>query len=173
MKVNQKGFTLIEILVALAIAGVILGVTSAAVITIIKTSSQNDEWNVNLRQVQNAGHWITRDALMAQVVSDNTPGVFLNLSWCDWDNNTYNVQYDLDGTTLTRSLTRSLSGESPVLISQSLIAQYIVPDPAYTNCDWNDNDQKLTVTIRASLHSNDRYVEKTYEISPRPANRGG
>jgi prepilin-type N-terminal cleavage/methylation domain-containing protein len=164
MKVTQKGFTLIEILVALAISGAILGVASAAVITVMKTSSQNDEWNVNLRQVQNAGHWITRDALMAQVIHDNTSGVFLDLSWSDWDNNPYNVQYVLDGNTLTRSL-----NGGPAL----LIAQYIVPDPAYTYCIWDNTNKKLTVNIRASLHNNDRYVEKTYEISPRPANRGG
>ena len=85
LKTTEKGFTLIEMLVALAILGAIMGVMSAAVITIMRTNSQNTEWNVNLRQVQNAGHWISRDALMAQVVSTNTTGVFLALSWSDWD----------------------------------------------------------------------------------------
>jgi prepilin-type N-terminal cleavage/methylation domain-containing protein len=159
LKVNEKGFTLIEILVALAIAGAIMGVMAAAVITIIKTTSQNDEWNVNMRQVQNAGYWISHDALMAQSVSTNTTGFFLTLSWSDW-NNTSGTQYNniicyaLNGNTLTRSL----NGGSAILI-----AQYIVPPT--TTRQWDG--QTLTVTIRASLHGK-RYAQQTYQISPRP-----
>jgi hypothetical protein len=115
-----------------------------------------------MRQVQNAGQWITRDTLMAQSVSTNTAGVFLNLSWSDWNNISgtqynNNIRYVLSGNTLTRSLN---SGPA------TLIAQNIVT--ANTNCVWNANDQKLTVTIRASLHGGARYAQGTYEISPRP-----
>jgi hypothetical protein len=132
----------------------------------MRVNSQNTEWNVNLRQVQNAGHWISRDALMAQVVSDNTTGVFLALSWSDWDNNNNNVDYYFDGNTLRRRL-----NDGPAL----LIADYIIHDDTPTSptiCDWNENEKKLTVKIRASLHGN-RYAERTYEISPRPWARGG
>ena len=163
-KTTEKGFTLVEVLVSLTIAGAILGVMSAAVLTIMKTSAQNEEWNMNLRQVQNAGHWITRDALMAQVVSDNTTGYFLTLSWYDWDNNNNTANYVLNGNTLTRSYNGGAA---------TLIAQYVVSDPAFTSCQWNDIEKKLTVKIRASLNNNNRYVEKIYEISPRPATRGG
>jgi prepilin-type N-terminal cleavage/methylation domain-containing protein len=169
LKTTEKGFTLIEMLVAMAIAGAIMGVMSAAVITIIRTTAQNDEWNVNLRQVQNAGHWITSDALMAQAVVIPTPGHFpLTLKWSDWNNISStqynnNIKYILNGSTLTRSL-----NDGPAI----LIAQYIVPDPAFTNCVWNATEQKLTVNIRASLHGT-RYAQEKYEISPRPANRGG
>lgn len=166
LKVTEKGFTLIEVLVALTIAGAIMGVMAAAVITIVKTTTQNDEWNVNLRQVQNAGHWISRDALMAQVVKTNQPGVFLNLSWSDWDGNSDNVNYILDGNTLKRQL----NGGAAILI-----AQYIVHDgtpTSPTKCVWIDGENKLAVTIRASLHGS-RYAERIYEIHPRPVARGG
>ena len=98
LKTTEKGFTLIELLVSLAILGAIMGVMSAAVIIIMKTSSQNNEWNVNLRQVQNAGYWISKDALMAQEVDTNKPDVFLSLSWSDWNGNSYNVDYVLCST---------------------------------------------------------------------------
>jgi prepilin-type N-terminal cleavage/methylation domain-containing protein len=171
LKTTEKGFTLIEVLVALAILGAIMGVMSAAVITILKTSSQNDEWNVNLRQVQNAGHWISRDALMAQTVSDNTTGVFLNLSWSDWDSNNYNVEYFFDGNTLMRKLKVTLNAQVVNDGAAILIAEYIVTDN--TSCSWNATEQKLTVNIRASLHGGGRFAERTYEISPRPSLRGG
>jgi prepilin-type N-terminal cleavage/methylation domain-containing protein len=76
-KATEKGFTLLEILVSLAILSAIMTVISAATILIMKTSSQNEELNVNLRQVQNAGHWVSQDALMAQIVDLDKPGVFL------------------------------------------------------------------------------------------------
>lgn len=164
LKAGEKGFTLVEVLVALAIAGAVISVTSAAVITVIRTTGLNDEWNTNLRQVQNAGNWITKDVLMAQSVSDNTDGVFLDISWSDWDNNNNNVQYIINGD---NTLTRSFNGGPAILISQ-----YIVTDN--TTCDWNADEQKLTVNIKASLHGQSpRAVQETYEISPRPMNRGG
>lgn len=164
LKATEKGFTLIELLVALAILGAIMGVMSAAVITIMRVNSQNTEWNVNLRQVQNAGHWISRDALMAKVVTTDEDGVFLALSWSDWEGNSYNVEYFFDGNTLKRKL----NGGDAILI-----AEYIVTDALYTNVTWDDNDKKLTMQIRASLHEGSRYAERTYEISPRPVVRGG
>jgi prepilin-type N-terminal cleavage/methylation domain-containing protein len=157
LKTTEKGFTLIEMLVTLSIAAAIMGVMSASVITIFRTNAQNDEWNVNIRQVQNAGQWITRDALMAQVVSDNTTGVFLRLSWSDWNNPLgTNVQYILNGNTLTRSL----NGGPAILIAQNIVT-------ANTTCVWNANGKTLTVKIRASLRGV-RYAENTYQISPRP-----
>jgi prepilin-type N-terminal cleavage/methylation domain-containing protein len=162
LKVTEKGFTLIEMLIAIAIGAAIMSVMVAAVIVIMRTTSQNDEWNVNLRQVQNAGHWISGDALMAQQVKTNTPGVFLELIWNDW-NNDNDVQYFFNGDTLMRTL----NGGAPILIAQN-----IVTDPAHTNCTWDADQQKLTVNIRASLHGN-RYAEQRYEITPRPVNRGG
>jgi prepilin-type N-terminal cleavage/methylation domain-containing protein len=154
LKATEKGFTLIEMLIALALAAAIMGVMSASITVIMRTTSQNNEWNVNLRQVQNAGHWITSDALMAQVVSANTTGVFLFLSWNDW-NNDNNVRYVLNGG----NLTRSLNGGPAILISQ-----YIVSNN--TTCTWNTTQQQLTVKIRAAM-TGTRYAEGTYQIKPR------
>jgi prepilin-type N-terminal cleavage/methylation domain-containing protein len=161
-KTTEKGFTLIEVLVALAITSAILSVMSAAVVLITRTTSQNEEWNVNLRQVQNAGHWISRDALMSDNITVGTGSTFLTLGWSDWDNNSYNVEYVFQGNTLMRRLNGG---------SATLIAQYIVPPPA-TACSWNGTENRLTVTIKASSHGK-RYAERTYEIKPRPALRGG
>ena len=166
LKTSEKGFTLIEVLVALAILGAIMTVTSAAVVILTRTSTQNNEWNFNLRQVQNAGHWISRDALMARVVVTPTPGHFpLNLSWSDWDSNDFNVDYVLNGNTLTRQLNVThFDGSTDN--STLLIAEYI--DPVNTTCTWNEQDNRLIVTIRASLNEDGgRFVERTYEIGPR------
>jgi hypothetical protein len=132
----------------------------------MRTSSQNNEWNINLRQVQNAGYWISKDALMAQEVTTNKPNVFLSLSWSDWNGDSYIVDYVvLEDEDNTRLMRRLIDG------SEFLIAQYIVR--ADTTCDWIGEENKLKVTIKASVHGDEgRYVEKTYEISPRPVAKG-
>ena len=137
-------------------------VAATATIVIMKTSSQNNESNVNLYQVQNAGNWISRDALMAQVIDTNKSGVFLNIRWSDWDGNNFSVDYIITGDHM---MMRQLNGGTA-----TLIAEYIVP--AGTVCQWEEAQNKLTVTIRASM-SGGGYAERTYEICPRPVAIGG
>jgi prepilin-type N-terminal cleavage/methylation domain-containing protein len=163
LKLTEKGFTLVEVLVALAILSAIGTVMSSATIMIIKTSSQNSELNVNLRQVQNAGHWISQDAIMAQEIDTNKPGVFLSIVWSDWGGNSFNIDYVLEGNTLKRQLNDNAA---------VLIADYIVPED--TTCVWVEEENKLTVTIKASLHGDEgkHWVERVYEISPRPVAKG-
>jgi len=158
--ITEKGFTLIEMLVAISIGAAIMSVMVAAITVILWTTSQNEDWNINLRQVHNAGHWISGDALMAQEVHTDTPGVFLELSWNDW-NNDQNVKYYITSNTLTRSL----NDGTPILIAENIVTDN-------TTCSWDSDDQKLTVNIRSAVHGG-RYAEQTYEITPRPVNRGG
>ena len=133
LKENERGFTLIELLVAIAILSAIVGVTSMTIITTMRVSSDSNDWVVALRQVQNAGYWISRDAQMAQTVTTDEPGIFLTLSWADWGGNDYEVKYVFDGNTLERQLNGSVG---------ILIADYI--DLESTVCNWNDEENKLT-----------------------------
>lgn len=149
----------------LLILSTVLTAGTAAVIVIMKTTTQNTELHVNLRQVQNAGNWISRDAMMAQVVNTANPGVFLNLKWSDWHGNTFDVNYVLTGNTLTRSLNGGAA---------ELIAEYIIHDNTPTSptiCKWNAN--LLSVTLKACMQDNKNSYLQTYQIYPRPVGGGG
>ena len=66
MKRIEKGFTLLELLVTLGIAAFVVGAASMVTISMMRLTPQNNDWVVGLRQVQNAGYWISRDVQMSQ-----------------------------------------------------------------------------------------------------------
>lgn len=65
---DQRGFTLIELLVALAITGAIAGGIVTAIFQIFTVNTQSNEHMLAIRQVQNAGDWISHDTQMAQSI---------------------------------------------------------------------------------------------------------
>jgi len=87
MKLGEKGFTYIELIVALAIIALISGATANATFQVLRGTGHNNDHMTAVRQVHNAGYWISRDAQMAQsVTADNlTQPDFLVLNWTEWD----------------------------------------------------------------------------------------
>ena len=183
---SEKGFTLIELLVTIAILGAIMGGMSAAVITIMKVSPQNNNWAIALRQVQNAGYWISRDVQMAQSVGGDDASTaeseFLTLSWIGWEwtegtgsgkkqyTNEYYVSYiyDEDNKEIMRRQMTTTSEYDIYghLLSttsnthQIFIADFITPVPTVTF------GNEITVVLSATKGGAE--VGRTYEIIPRP-----
>jgi prepilin-type N-terminal cleavage/methylation domain-containing protein len=156
LKGNQKGFTLIEVLVTVGILGAIMGVMSMTVMSIMIIAPRSSNWAIALRQVQNAGYWISRDVLMSENVTVDEPGVFLALEWDDGGGAHYEVDYVFsDG-----ELRRQLNGASP----GTLVAQYIVEaDTSFVVDDLVDT--KYDLTVKASHDGVE--VERVYGITPR------
>ncbi len=158
---NQKGFTLIELIVALAIAsaiGVAATMTAHQLITIPVISNDS---NAAINQVRNAVNWINRDVQSAMPSSINTTSPeFLSLEQLEWgsDGNwtTRAVNYTLED----KELRRYYGGDE----SGMLIAQYI--DPDNTSCSWNSTGLVLTVNITA--HVGTRTETRTFQVKPRP-----
>jgi len=147
---NQKGFTLIELIVAIAITALIIGVSSNHMKAV--------------RQVQNAGYWISHDVQMAQSVvpAADADGFPLDVAWKDWDTNLHEVTYTLlENGKLER--TYRFNGET----SEILVAQYIESievDPIPFS------GTKLTLTVTASVGTwpQEENETRVYEIVPRP-----
>ena len=97
---NQRGFTLIELIVAIAITGLITGGITMSIFQVFDVNTRSSNHMLAVRQVQNAGHWISRDTLMAQNV-DTDPVIIgedhplydqaagqtqiLFLAWVGWE----------------------------------------------------------------------------------------
>jgi len=157
LKGNQKGFTLIEVLVTVGVLGAIMGVLSMTVISIMIITPRTNDWAIALRQVQNAGYWISRDVLMSENVIVDEPGVFVALEWNDGGGTHYEVDYVFNGD----ELRRQLNGASPGI----LIAQHIVE----VDTSFEEDavvDDKYNLTVKASC--GEAEVERVYQVTPRP-----
>lgn len=62
---RQKGYTLVELMIALAVTGVITTVLGLAVQQIVTVPEQNNDKIAAVHAVQNAGHWVGLDGQTA------------------------------------------------------------------------------------------------------------
>jgi prepilin-type N-terminal cleavage/methylation domain-containing protein len=80
----ERGMTLIELIIGVAIASLISGTALVAVHQILTASAQANDMQLAVSQVRAAEHWMTRDTLTAQDVALGVDAGFpLTLSWTD------------------------------------------------------------------------------------------
>jgi len=163
--IGQAGFTLIEVIAAMAITGLIGFGASIATAQVLTQTTNNNDYTLASRDALNALYWISHDASMAQTIN-GTAGFpqteDLSLSWKGWDNTEYSANYTLENGVLTRIY--SIGGQ----VSSTVIASYINSDASLTFCDFDDGI--LTVTVTSSVGEGDKVVSvtKVRVISPRP-----
>ncbi|MFC2071417.1 type II secretion system protein J [Chloroflexota bacterium] len=161
MKQRQKGFTLIEIILATGIAGAIVAVVALTTTTLLMNSQQPSVQQILLQQVQNAGYWMPRDIQMSGNVTLSGPNGFpvtINIPVDQDENNNYDVKYLFAGDKMKRQQFDSLDN----LTSETLIAQYV--DINNTTCD-NVTEDLYKLTIRVSL--DEETVTASYEMRRR------
>jgi prepilin-type N-terminal cleavage/methylation domain-containing protein len=164
---NKKdcGFTLIEIMVSLAITGLIgLGAAMSSA-QVLNETSRNNNFTTASRNVMNAEYWIGRDAQMAQFISGvaGFPGTSaLSLSWLEWDNSSHNATYSLQNGRLLRTYT--IDGQS----TQTLAAEYINANPNMTYCTSFNGTLILTITSSVGEGSKVVNVTRKREMTSRP-----
>jgi hypothetical protein len=154
---------------ALGVTAVILGATTTALWQVFTVNNRSVNHMSAVRQVQSAGYWVSRDALMAKTISISGTASHLpmTLSWIDWDGTAHSVTYSID---INNRLERSEGA------SQSFVASYIISgdtDPNGTNCEFvpatATTPAKLTFTVKATVGSGSTAGTETrvYEVMPR------
>lgn len=183
---NQKGFTLIELMIAIAITALITGGAASAIFQVFNVNTLNSDHMKAIRQVQNAGFWISQDSQMAQIVVTDDDGTtaeteILILTWTGWEYDIgddkgidyVEVRYYYDATNFeilrNEAITTTTYDSNGQLVgtnnSSSLIrvAQFITSADAILP---GPSDNKIEVTIAATV--GDATEQRIYEVSPRP-----
>ncbi len=159
IKKDSKGLTLLELLIALSIAGLIVAATTTTISQLFSLGSRNENYMVAVRQVQNAGYLISRDGVMAQkiTVANTESGFPLTLSWGEWGGSqTITVTYTLIDSILSRQ--EVANGKT----TTAQIARHIVS----AQVEFPKGEKLLTVTITAQVKTASE--TRTYQIKPRP-----
>lgn len=160
---DQRGFTLIELLVAVPIAALIVTAATGAIFQVLNsTHARNDM--LAYRQVQNAGYWVSNDALQAQnIPPEGTIAFPFTLSWADWDDgDVHQVEYSLpnmpSGTLKQLQRQETIDSDTTTIIA----GQYI--DSSQTSCNRTGN----VLTFKVTATVGQQTATRTYEIKPRP-----
>jgi len=178
---RQPGFTLIELVVALAIAAIIIGgIVALGRYMVVGTREQSDQVLARL-QVQYVSFWIGEDVVQAGNISLGNyttdagykiVGFPFVLECVDKYDINYTVTYGVQDMkdNLGRDLL-SLYRYSTKNSGNATVAQYL--DPLSTRCQRSQSDDgtllnvlKLDVTAMV----NQKESSGTYEISPRAGN---
>ena len=156
---KQNGYTLIEIILGLALAALLTtGITVFAMQTVNATSDSKERMHA-IMQVENAGYWVSRDIQMSGnfTLGDNA-GFPLQMLRIDTDQNEYEVTYSFSENNIIRSQVKNEEGPF-----QSIIAQNINTAESLTNL--SDTSGLLIFNITSTYGDVD--VSRTYKIKPR------
>jgi prepilin-type N-terminal cleavage/methylation domain-containing protein len=174
MHKDQRGLTLTELILAIAITVIITAVITLTIFQMITGSVRNNNHMTAVRQVQSAGYWVSHDAQMAKSITPPGGGFPLTLTWEEWevwgeDPKNHEVIYTLEDKKLRREhVTEDPKGN--ITTEVAFVAEYINSDDENTYCDWDDEGRVLIFKVTATVGGG-MSVEsetRTYEVMPRP-----
>jgi prepilin-type N-terminal cleavage/methylation domain-containing protein len=167
---NQRGFTLIELIIAIAISGAIGGGMLLSIYQVTSYQAMDRARMNTVKQVEEAIHYIVRDAQTAQIVepSADSDGFPLTLSWTEWQkaddsNIEHQVIYSIVGNEMRRSY--SIGSGDPEVIT---VARYVDTDPDKTNCGYASGVLDLEITATISGFPKEISETREIEIITRP-----
>ena len=157
---DQRGFTMVELLIAAVITGLIASGAALFTSQLFDTNTRSNNHAIAVSQVQNVGHRISYDAQMAETVTvGESAGFPLTLEWTEYDSTQHQVTYSLADDELRRN-----EGGNEILV-----AQYIDSDE--TSCTWDETSAEFILTVTARVGSglpHEQSETREYKVTPRP-----
>ncbi len=146
----EKGFTLIEVVIGLAITGILATIVAAAIpMALAWAPRQANELSVE-EDLSFARYWLTRDANAAETFVPLSAPQYGTLRWSNFSGASmvsYNVTYSYDSA--TTSLIRA-EWQNNVLQSSLPIARKILSQNA-TQFTWSAGTRRLTANVTSTI----------------------
>lgn len=156
---QMQGFTLIELVVAIGIAGVVVAAASLTVMTLLRLTPPTGDYMVAYQQVQNAGYWLVKDINMSyQATEGEGNPTLLTLKQRRTPTTEVTVTYELKSSGSSYKLVRKEGN------TETVVAEHVASAIASTeNC---------RVTFSLTVRVKDKQVTRTYEATCRLAAQG-
>ena len=143
---SQKGFTLPELVISMAISGLIISFLGSAVYQIMTVTESGTDRMIAIHELQNAGHWISLDGQMAKTA---VGGDDLVLTLPDDSSTTYSV--------IDNELRRT-AGESQIVLAHNI-----------SDISFSVENYVITMSVTSSPEGRANISEQgTYKIHLRP-----
>ena len=166
---RRSGITLLEVLIAVAISGLLGGGIVTALSQLENVNSIDNARMISVKQVENAIHYLNRDVQMARQVQINGTGYWVRLNWTTWDSNQNNqVDYIYNATQETLSRSYTVDGGAATV---SVVGNYITAVLAtMPNGAATPPEETWTFQVTATAVSKLKQAAETRQIKivPRP-----
>ena len=161
---------MIEVVLAIALTGIITGGITMTIFQVFDGNTRSSNHMIAVRQVQNAGYWVSHDTQMAQNVNTTgATGFPLTLTWTDRNGDEHQVVYTVVDNTLQREHYINYDPvTNPDPDVTTIVAEFIDPNPAKTNCQFTAGELVFKVTATVATGSQESSETRVYRIIPRP-----
>jgi prepilin-type N-terminal cleavage/methylation domain-containing protein len=163
LRKGQRGVTLVELVIVVALAGLVGAAITATAFQVFSFSTRLSNQMTAIRQVQQAGFWVSPDVMMSEPGKINaTPGGgrFLVLGWIDGGKNNHVVTYVIAAGKLQRTHNITTQG-GQTTTEVAVVAEYI--NSAQTSFVKYGSAYNFTVTATVG----GRTETRLYEVKPR------
>ena len=147
---GQKGMTMVELIAATAVTGIIVVFLGTAIYQILTVTGYGNNRLIAAHELENAAYWFNRDGQQSTAASGSS-GLSLTLS----DNST--VTYSLAGAEMRRT-----TGGNYMILARNV-----------ASLSFSVNNRVITMSLTSSPEGRDTVSENgTYQVYLRPTGGG-
>ena len=164
---RQRGFTLVEILIALALTGTLAAVIASCMSQLLGVNYATVNRMTAIKQTEYVIDNLRPDIQMGQQIAlsdPDDPNVFLVISWVDWeDSSSKKIKYSWDST--THHLNRYDSNGNLKVIAENIASRPIVTQN-YLDADHIKFNWKITIDSTVDNYKT-ATESRTFVVKPR------